>query len=446
MLGEQTNDGQQVIWGNGLKLLCNPNHELVRLAAQLEWSVLELRFAPLYSPMGRPSIPLRVMIGLLILAELRKFSDEETVKEFCQNVYWQYFCGYEIMSWEAPCHPTELGKFRQRIGPDGVEAILAWTIAHHQRQGTVQTQLVVIDSTVQEKNITTPRDHKLYRTIAETVLGLAASEGIVLRRSYRRVMKRHLMQLRTRNYPKGRRAAAKATRRLRTIAGALLRDFSRKISDERRWVHEDLIARMRWVLVQRAGGPEHIYSLHEPQTYCIGKGKDRVQYEFGTKVSLAIDPHSGVIVGAMNHAKHRHDSHVMAEVSGQIEDLTGAKPAEMLGDYGYRDASEQAKLLADGIRVITPDNLKRATKGTPHHRAMKRKLKLRSRIEAVIGHLKSDHRLGRNFLRGWIGDELNVLLAAVGWNIRKLIRFFGDFLLELALVCWRRSSSPTMIG
>ena len=53
-------------------------------------------------------------------------------------------------------------------------------------------------------------------------------------------------------------------------------------------------------------------------------------------------------------------------------------------------------------------------------------VKMRARIEAVIGHLKTDHRLGRNFLHGWLGDEQNVLLAAVGWNIRKLLRFLSE--------------------
>src|SRR5271154_6980942 len=323
MLGNQSNDGQQAVWGNGLKLLCNPNHELVRLAERLDWKAMESRFTPLYSPIGRPSIPLRVMVGLLVLAEMR------------------HFCDYETMTWDAPCHPSELGKFRKRIGPEGVEAILGWTIQHHQDQGSVQSQMVIIDSTVQEKNVTTPRDHKLYRKIAETVLSLAATESIVLRRSYRRVIKRQIMKLRTRNFPKAKKQAARATKRLRTIAGALLRDFCRKIRDDLRWVHEDLIARMKWILVQKAGGPEHIYSLHEPQVYCMSKGKDKAQYEFGTKVTLAIDPKSGVIVGAMNHARNSHDSHVMSEVSGQIESLTGTKPTVMIGDHGYRDADEQ---------------------------------------------------------------------------------------------------------
>ena len=141
----------------------------------------------------------------------------------------------------------------------------------------------------------------------------------------------------------------------------------------------------------------------------------------------------------MNHAMNRHDSHVMAESSEQVEDITGTKPTIMIGDLGYRDADEQAKLLADGIRVITPADLKRATKGTAEYRALRRKLKLRSRIEAVIGHLKSDHRLGRNFLRGWQGDEQNVLLAAVGWNIKKLIRFFSGLLQELTWTTWVKS-------
>lgn len=258
------------------------------------------------------------------------------------------------------------------------------------------------------------------------MLSLADTEGVVLRRSYRRVIKRQIMKLRTRNFPKAKKQAARATKRLRTIAGALLRDFCRKIKDDRRWVHEDLIARMQWVLVQEAGGPEHIYSLHEPQVYCMAKGKDRAQFEFGTKVTLAIDPKSGVIVGAMNHAKNRHDSHVMSEVSGQIESLTGTKPSIMIGDQGYRDADEQATLMNDGIRVVTPVDLKKAEKRTSDYRKLRKMMKMRSRIEAVIGHLKTDHRLGRNFLHGWLGDEQNVLLAAVGWNIRKLLRFLSE--------------------
>jgi IS5 family transposase len=428
MVGELSSDGQQQVWGNDLELMCNPNHELVTLAKRLKWSDLELQFLPLYAVNGRPSIPIRVMVGLLILAEMRHFSDEEAVKEFCQNVYWQFFCGYKTMSWEVPCHPTELGKFRKRIGPDGVERVLQWTVAHHQQQGSVQTKMVVIDSTVQEKNVTPPRDHKLYHRIAETVLAMAAAENICLRRSYRRVIKRHLMALRTRNFPRAKKQAARATRKLHTIAGALVRDFARKLSDDRRWEYEDDLARMQWILKQPLGGPGHVYSLHEPQVYCIAKGKDHKQFEFGTKVTLAIDPHSCVIVGAMNHAKNRHDSHVMAEVSEQIESLTGVKPHLMVGDKGYRDADEQQRLSKDGIRVITPDDLRRQPKGSAIYRWIRRHIKLRSRIEAVIGHLKSDHRLGRNMLRGWLGDEQNVLLAAIGWNIRKLIRFLVDFM------------------
>jgi len=444
MLGNQKNDGQQAVWGNGLKLLCNPNHELVRLAERLDWKAMESRFSPLYSPIGRPSIPIRVMVGLLILAEMRHFSDEDTVKEFCQNIYWQYFCGYETLTWEAPCHPSELGKFRKRIGPEGVEAILGWTIQHHKDHGSVQSQMVVIDSTVQEKNVTTPRDHKLYRKIAETVLSLAATEGVILRRSYRRVIKRQIMKLRTRNFLKAKKQAARATRRLRTIAGALLRDFCRKIRDDRRWVHEELIARMKWILVQNAGGPGHIYSLHEPQVYCMAKGKDRAQYEFGTKVTLAIDPKSGVIVGAMNHARNSHDSHVMSEVSGQIESLTGTRPSIMIGDHGYRDADEQGTLMNDGIRVVTPVDLKRVEKRTSEHRRLRKMVKMRARIEAVIGHLKTDHRLGRNFLHGWLGDEQNVLLAAVGWNIRKLLRFLSE-IIQVIGICLSRVTVGTQL-
>jgi IS5 family transposase len=176
------------------------------------------------------------------------------------------------------------------------------------------------------------------------------------------------------------------------------------------------------ILHQKRGGPDHIYSLHEPDVRCIGKGKDHKQYEFGTKVTLAIDYRRGVIVAAMNHAKNIYDAHATAEISEQIEHLTGTKPTTIIGDQGYRDTAGNAQLTTEGIEVVTPADLKRATKGTPTWRRLRRLIRRRARIEPVIGHLKSGCRLCRNYLHGWEGDELNVLLAAAGWNLRKLLR------------------------
>ena len=422
MLGKLPTEHQQTMWAPPLEMMLNPDHQLVKLAKSLPWDKLESEFGSHYAAIGRPSIPIRVMVSLLLLQRMFDVSDEQVVKQWVQNPYWQNFSGMTSFQWKIPCDPTELIKFRKRIGREGAEKILAWTIETHQREGNVQAETVIIDSTVQEKNITTPRDHKLYRRIAERLLALAASEGVVLRRSYRRTIRKQIMQLRTANFPRARKQARRAERRLKTIAGALLRDVQRKLTPERLTVHEETFGTMAKILTQERGGSDHVYSLHEPQAYCIGKGKDRAKFEFGTKVTLSIDPKSGVIVGALNHQHHVYDGHVTAEARDQIQDLTGTKPTVMVGDQGYRGAEVVAAMAEDGTQVVTPVNLRRSIKGTAEHRRLRKLLAQRSRVEAVIGHLKAEHRLCRNYLHGVLGDELNVLLAAVGWNLKKLMR------------------------
>lgn len=423
MLGKLPSEQQHVVWSPPLEMMLNPDHQLVKLARRLPWERLEAEFAGLYAASGRPSIPLRVMFSLIMLQRMFDVSDEAAVKQWVQNPYWQYLSGMTSFQWEVPCDPTELVKFRKRIGREGAEKILHWTIECHQAEGTVQAEVVVIDSTVQEKNVMVPRDHKLYRRVAERLLALAASEGVRLRRSYRRTIRKQVMQLRTSNYPRAKAQARKAERRLRTIARTLLREMRRKLPADRLAIHDETFSVMGRILTQGRGGPEHVYSLHEPQTYCIGKGKDNAKYEFGTKVTVAIDPHSGVVVAAMNHERNVYDGHLTAEVRDQITDLTGTTPHTIIGDHGYRGTDTIAALADDGTAVIIPPMLRKAAKGSPQRRYLTRLMRMRARVEPVIGHLKSDHRLCRNFLWGSLGDEMNVLLAAAAWNLRKLLRF-----------------------
>jgi IS5 family transposase len=221
MLGKLPTEKQESVFAPRLELMLNPNHELVILGKRLDWGDLEQRFSGLYSTEGRPSIPIRIMVSLILLQRLKNVSDEEVVKQWVQNPYWQFFSGMATFQWTIPCDPTELGKFRKRIGPEGAEQILAWSLGEHRRQNTVQASVVVIDSTVQEKNVMTPRDHKLYRRVIERLWGISSHEHIVLRRSYRRTVRKQIMKLRTANFPKAKRQARKAERKLRTIAGSL---------------------------------------------------------------------------------------------------------------------------------------------------------------------------------------------------------------------------------
>jgi IS5 family transposase len=414
MEGKPNDAGQQSFLFQDLKSMLDARHPLYRLAAHMPWKEFEDRFGPLYSREGRPGISIRVMVSLVMLKHLYDQSDERLIERWIENAYWQFFSGMEHFQWKPPCDPCELVRFRQRIGPDGCEFILKVSARLH--GGDQGGSAVTIDTTVQEKNIAHPTDSRLYQRVTEQCVTIAKREGIALRRSYRRTIRRLRLELRTRNFPKAKRKARKATKKLRVIAGRLLRDVRRKCSKAQLLAYAESFALFEKVLTQEVGGPDHIYSLHEPDVYCLAKGKDHKLYEFGSKVSVAVDAESGIIVGAFNCTTNRYDGHTVPDALEQIEHITGWKPGALLADRGYRGVEPVGR-----TRLITPDTARRLPDGIDRDE-QRRLLRRRTAIEPVIGHLKSDHRLCRNFLKGWIGDEINVLLAAVGWNLSKWLR------------------------
>ncbi len=429
MEGKQRAPGQQSYLFQDLRGLLDARHTLYRLAERMPWAEFTTKFGAHYSSKAsRPSVPIRVMVSLLMLKHLENLSDERVIERWMENPFWQFFSGMEHFQWKAPCDPCELVRFRQRIGPGGCEHILRVTVSIHGAQ--TGGEAVVVDTTVQEKAIAPPRDSALFEKIAAQCVAIARHEGIPLRRSYRRDIIRQRAALRMRNFPRARKRAQRATRRLRTIAGRLMRDVRRKCSEAQRLEYAERFDLFERVLTQEKGGPDHIYSLHEPQVCCIGKGKDHKKYEFGAKVSIAIDATTGVIVSAME-CGNRYDGHTVPDVLAQLDRVTDWQPATLLADRGYRGVDP-----LDRGRLLTPDMLKRM-KPSPERDADKSLLRRRSAVEPVIAHLKSDHRLGRNFLKGLVGDKINVLLAASGWNLSKWLRnIFGFRLIQLRLWMW----------
>ncbi len=158
---------------------------------------------------------------------------------------------------------------------------------------------------------------------------------------------------------------------------------------------------------------DKINSLHEPQVKCYTKGKEHKKYGFGSKVSIAIDQRSGIIVGAINFTQSQHDSKTIPEVLEQIVRRTGEQPDEAYVDRGYRGISQYEE-----TKIRVPKPIKNIT------RSRKKKHRRRSAIEPVIGHIKSNYRLGRNFLRGIIGDQTNLILAACGMNFKRVINLW----------------------
>lgn len=400
---------------------CDPRHPLRKLGDRLDWNGLEESFESYYSEKGRPAKPIRLMVGLLILKQMYNQSDESLVERWKENIYWQEFCGMEEFQWKLPCDPSDLTYFRNRIGEEGVALILAQSIEVHGKRA--QEREIVVDSTVQEKNITFPTDTKQYRKIILQCWKLSKMQGIRLRRRYSKEVRKHLIAQRWRNIPKKRKAADRSQRKLRTIAGRLLREMTRKLPVEVLKIQEKNFSLYRKVLCQKKHDKHKIYSLHEPHVYCISKGKERNKYEYGTKASIAMTKKEGIIVAACSHRTNIFDGHTLPEVLDQVEAMRNQRPQLAIVDKGYKGKSVigTTKILIPGK---PPKNQSRSEKVQ-----LRKRFRRRAAVEAVISHLKHQFRLLRSFLKGFLGDQINLTMAAAAWNFHKWMRLSLIFFL-----------------
>ena len=386
------------------------SHPLYILANQINWEFFEKSFSKLYSEEGRPAKPIRLMVSLLMLKHIRNISDESVVEQWSENCYYQYFGGEKAFACGAPCEPSELVHFRNRIGEKGIELIFKESIRINGKDGKEDEGTT--DTTVQEKNITYPTDNKLHRKIIKKCVAIADKEGIELRQSYTRTLKKLLMAGRFRNHPKNKGKARKADKKVKTIAGRLVRELDRKLPPN---LHQSILTLFKKVLAQQKTDSNKIYSLHEPHVQCMSKGKEHKKYEFGSKVSIIATKNSGVIIGAMNIEKNVHDSKTLAPSLEQQQRLTGIILKNNFVDRGFRGVKEVL-----GTKIIIPDSP--GKNRTAYEKQKLRKgFKRRAAIEPKIGHLKQDHRLSRNFYSGIKGDNINVMLAAAAMNFKRMM-------------------------
>jgi IS5 family transposase len=366
------------------------------------------------------------MAGLAILKHMHDLSDEALCARWLESPYFQHFCGEEFFCHALPFDRSSLTRWRQRMGEERLSALVQESLSVATRTGAARPSdfaRLIVDTTVQPKNIAFPTDARLLQRARERLVRMAREHDVPLRQSYERVGKQALIRYQRYAHAKQFKRARKALRTLRTYLGRVTRDIERKIrgDDDRtaifaRSLH--LAGRIHRQ-EQRQRGPK-VYSLHAPEVECIGKGKAHRPYEFGVKVSVATPIQrcrGGQFVAHVQALPgNPYDGHTLGKLIPAIEAQLGNSLARIVADAGYRghNAPEGYKR-----KVYTSGQKRNVTA------QIKRDLRRRSAVEPVIGHLKADHRMERNYLAHKAGDAANAVLAAAGYNFRLLLRWLA---------------------
>jgi transposase, IS5 family len=451
---ERRETGAQDMFRSRLDQIISMKHELVKLAKTISWSAIEAKCGEVYADgPGMPPLPTRLMAGLAILKHTFDLSDEELCARWVENPYFQYFCGEEFFVHDLPLDRSSLTRWRQRMGEKRIVALLQESLSVAIKTGAMKpqdTRRVIVDTTVQPKNVMFPTDAKLLNRARERLVALAKRTGIDLRQSYTRVGKFALIKHQRYAHAHQFKRANRALRRLRTYLGRTIRDIARQIAGEDQL--QDIFRRplhlAERVLAQRQnqrgkkGRPatgSRVYSLHAPEVECIGKGKAHAPYEFGVKVSVATTLHRSKGGQFALHAKalpgNPYDGHTLQGVILEMEAMIGNGIDRLLADAGYRGHNAP---LSHRFKIYTSGQKRRMTP------AIKREMRRRAAVEPVIGHIKNEHRMGRNYLSGTQGDAINAILAAAGYNFRLLLNWLR-LLLRLLLASLIGNVRPLQI-
>ena len=419
MIGKTPTNNQHDLFKPLLKEFINLNHELVLLSEKIDWNYFEDSFSEFYSHTGKPSMPIRLMVGSLMLKRIYNLGDETLTEAWKMNPYMQYFCGMAHFEHKFPCDPSDFVHFRKRIGEKGVEKIFAYSVKLHGKHAL--ENVVLSDTTVAENNTTFPTDAKLAKKIIDKCNEIAKKEGLPQRQTYVRTAKQLVRETHNSKHPKRRKKAKKAGSKIKTIAGRLLREIARNLPEQKLESYQSELEFYAKVLAQKRGDKNKVYSLHKPFTFCIAKGKAHKQYEFGNKVGLITTSKTLIITAIKSFNGNPHDSKTIEPLLEQMQENINFEPKEVVYDRGGKGQKQIRNTI-----VSTPD-YKPLKRDTEYQRRSKRKkFRRRAAIEPVIGHLKTDFRMGQNYLHGDDSSQINALLAATGWNLKKMMKHLKE--------------------
>ena len=415
MKPKDTQHDQSDLFRARLDQILDRQHPLFVLADQIDWTVFDKKFGPLYAEKGRPGKPTRLMVGLHYLKHAFNESDESIVARLLENPYYQYFCGFEFFIHRLPVDPTSMTRWRKRIGPKNMEQLLSETLDTAKREDYLtkgHMERVNVDTTVQEKAIAYPTDSRLYHKARVLLVKAAKDRGIPLRQSYLRLGKVALIMNSRYAHARQMKRAKREQKKLKNYLGRVYRNILRNCPQPDGQLAE-LLANARRLLLQKRSDKNKLYSLHAPEVECIAKGKAHKKYEFGCKVSMVTTSKDNWIVGIEALHNNPFDGHTLKGALQQMKRIVGWDAEHAYTDQGYKGNPKQL-----GNTAIHLAGRRKKSMKPSEWRWFKR----RSAIEPVIGHTKNDNRMDRNYLKGTEGDKMNAILAACGFNLRKLLR------------------------
>jgi IS5 family transposase len=432
MLGKSPIKSQRDLFRPILDDFIDMDHELVLLANKIDWDYFEKEFSPCYSDQGAPSVPIRLMVGCLMLKHLYNLGDERIPEVWVRDVYFQYFCGGVYFEHKFPFDPSDFVHFRNRVGEDGIGRIFAYSVKLHGKEVPKRSKFVLSDTTVQENNTTFPTDAKLCKKVIDKCNKIAEKEGVKQRQRYTRESKQLVRDTYNGKHPKRAKQARKAKKRLKTIANIQLRELERKMNEAQKKQYAEDFKLYNRAVNQQKNDKDKVYSLHKSFTRCIAKGKPHKQYEFGNKVGLVTTGKKGkkIITAIKAFLDNPFDGHTIEPLLDQMDNNKLKLPEELVYDRGGKGRAE-----INGVKIITPNKPKASD--TAYLKQQKRKkFRARAAIEPIIGHLKTDFRMAQNYLLGEKGIQINAFMAATAWNLKKMMEklkeefyalFFGCF-------------------
>jgi len=421
---------QRELFQSELEQIIDMHHPLVRLGMSIDWTSFEEVLGATYHPtQGAPGISTRLMVALHYLKYEHDLSDEAVVAHWMENPYWQHFSGERYFQHWLPLDASSMTRWRGRLGEAGAEQMLRETIAAGIKTGAIRAadlKRVNVDTTVETKAIRYPTDARLYHRCRERLVKAARREGLAIKQSYRHVGKRLLLASSRYAHARQMKRARACTRKLKTQLGRVTREIERQVTKPSEKLAK-LLETAHRIYTQQRHDKNKIYSVHEPEVECIAKGKAGKPYEFGNKVSVAVSSRRGWFVGAKSFTGNPYDAHTLEAQMKQVKHMVGDRVSEAHVDMGYRGHNY------DGPVTVHIDKRRRGRTARRLWRWMKR----RAAVEPSIGHLKNEHRLERNRLKGVAGDAINAILSAAGMNFHKLLGAFLRFFLR----CLRNACS-----